>query len=68
MYSFKGFYNRFLKVLLKAYDGGRQHVDDETEWEIFFSGYLFFWNQWPTSIERNIISLQISVKSCHCLS
>lgn len=41
MYSFKSFNNRYLKVLLKAYDRGRQHVDDETEWEIFFSGYLF---------------------------
>jgi len=31
MYDFKGFYNKFIKVLLKGYDRGRQRIDDETE-------------------------------------
>lgn len=36
MYNFKEFLNKFLNVVLKGYDGGRQCIDDETEWEILF--------------------------------
>lgn len=41
-YSFKGFFNKFLKILLKDCDRGRQHIDHETEWEILLSGCGFF--------------------------
>lgn len=63
MDNFKGFCNTFLKVLSKGYDRIWQWIDYEMKWEIVFSVYLF--NQQPTSIARNIISLQSGVKSHH---
>lgn len=40
MDNFKGFCNKFLKVLSKGYDRGRQLIDYGMEYEIFFSVYL----------------------------